>query len=73
MALSAAATFDRERNSKDGKNDQTQINHFHTNTFIYEYMILENWLSQLTAMMGLGCISLVWFGLVWFGDDDGWI
>lgn len=26
-------------------------------------MILENWLSQLTAMMGLGCISLVWFGL----------
>ena len=26
-------------------------------------MILENWLSQLTAMMGLGCISLVWLGL----------
>ena len=69
MALSAAATFGRERSSQDGKNDQTQINHFYTNTFICIHDFGElviptdsddgTWLYQ--------------FGLVWFGDDDGWI
>ena len=69
MALSAAATFDRERSSQDGKNDQTQINNFYTNTFISIHDFGElviptdsddgTWLYQ--------------FGLVWFEDDDGWI